>query len=594
MTNPFLAAIVQEAWQTPEVDVPSIHASVFRKCLEAYDELGREGRTFGIIIHGPAGAGKTHILSRLRKYLHEKPPTAPLAYPAFLWVKLDTHPGYLWRHLRRSIVRDLQRPITPAGWSRPLTQLQLLVASRIAKRRGADYDLDLWWDWLLSENPDELEAEISTLAQELNWPLSLRAAVIGAVKGSTEAVAWLRGDALADQALKALGLPTDTEEDPEQLAKQCVLGLLSLADQDQAILLCFDQVEAIVRRPNDTEAIFLLGQLIATLHDATRYVLIVTCVQSSFLMEQLDHIRQADLDRMQSYGQLGLGQPGFEQIRELVRRRLETARIQPPPGTELPLWPIGEDRLREFCTTHMSLTVRDVLRWCRDTFDAVLGEQRRDLSTEKLLDDWFARLVQQPDNLPAPDETTAMLAHALATLVPALYQSVVPLDDPPVRQIDLAFAEGTQELYVVLCTEPNFRRLAPRLREILRWRQRHRNHRLVIVRDERVTLTPHARKTRHYLDQLMRLGHTVILRAEDVRQLNAARRIMAEARTGDLAPWGEAINDQQVEQWLRKRAPEGLRKILVRITNREPANDTGPEVATGGHLSEDDNQSATV
>src|SRR5690606_18170518 len=120
--------------------------------------------------------------------------------------------------------------------------------------------------------------------------------------------AWLGGTSLPEAALNRLDLAQDegTDEEREDESRRVVLMLCKLAGESLPIVLSFDQVEALEMTPGDRDAVFAFGQLISTLHDETSNVLLLSCMQSSFLTQLRDHARGADYDRMKSLGTYSL------------------------------------------------------------------------------------------------------------------------------------------------------------------------------------------------------------------------------------------------------------------------------------------------
>ena len=67
--NPFRETIVASPWDAARVDVPSIHGAVFESCMAGIEQVQESRRSAGLVIHGEAGSGKTHLLGRLRSRL---------------------------------------------------------------------------------------------------------------------------------------------------------------------------------------------------------------------------------------------------------------------------------------------------------------------------------------------------------------------------------------------------------------------------------------------------------------------------------------------------------------------------------------------
>ena len=73
--NPFRKTIVANPWDTCPSDVAAINDQPFQQCLRGIRRVQETGHSAGLVIHGPAGAGKTHLLARLHDHLTPRAPT---------------------------------------------------------------------------------------------------------------------------------------------------------------------------------------------------------------------------------------------------------------------------------------------------------------------------------------------------------------------------------------------------------------------------------------------------------------------------------------------------------------------------------------
>jgi hypothetical protein len=63
--NPFRQTIVKDAWESLQ-DVPEIHAQAFETCCRAFENVKVSRHCDSVLLHGEAGSGKTHLMSRLQ------------------------------------------------------------------------------------------------------------------------------------------------------------------------------------------------------------------------------------------------------------------------------------------------------------------------------------------------------------------------------------------------------------------------------------------------------------------------------------------------------------------------------------------------
>jgi GTPase SAR1 family protein len=249
--NPFRDNVVLDAWQSP-ADVVDIHAGAFRACLAGIDSASG-GVPDSLLIYGPAGSGKTHLLTRLQRHLAQTARDAPdqVLRCVFVFVRLQTAPQLLWQHVRRRLATDLMR------CDQGLTQLQRLIAHQIGVRAGKSPRAAVFRVRVLEgDNQAALTAQLADLTSSLNLPrdLSLIIEHLTLNRSVRDATAWLSGESLPESALAQLGLGQDGQEDREQAARETVTALCRLAGETLPIVFCFDQVEALQRSSDDKEA----------------------------------------------------------------------------------------------------------------------------------------------------------------------------------------------------------------------------------------------------------------------------------------------------------------------------------------------------
>jgi len=166
--NPFRDNVVQDAWQSP-ADVLDIHSGAFGACLAGIDSASR-GVPDSLLIYGPAGSGKTHLLTRLQRHLAQTARDAPdqVLRCVFVFVRLQTAPQLLWQHVRRRLATDLMRR------DQGLTQLQRLIAHQIGVRAGKSPRAAVFRVRVLEgDNQAALTAQLGELTSSLNLPRDL-------------------------------------------------------------------------------------------------------------------------------------------------------------------------------------------------------------------------------------------------------------------------------------------------------------------------------------------------------------------------------------------------------------------------------------
>jgi AAA ATPase domain len=109
LSNPFDSDVVVDPGAPAPVDVPRIH----ERCRRAYERVAGGTGSWSVLLYGEAGCGKTHLLSRLRRWLNFELDVVPTKSAAlFVAVRMETGRGMIWRRLRRRFAEELLRPRT--------------------------------------------------------------------------------------------------------------------------------------------------------------------------------------------------------------------------------------------------------------------------------------------------------------------------------------------------------------------------------------------------------------------------------------------------------------------------------------------------
>ena len=94
-----------DVWRSQSnVHVPGMHERVFLEVMNAYDdaETSDDASPLGVVVRGPAGSGKTHLLGQVREEVQQKG-----GY--FFLIRLLDAAGF-WRSTLMGMLDDLMRP----------------------------------------------------------------------------------------------------------------------------------------------------------------------------------------------------------------------------------------------------------------------------------------------------------------------------------------------------------------------------------------------------------------------------------------------------------------------------------------------------
>ncbi len=574
--NPFRDGIVADPWRIQFGDVPGIHHSVYEQCLNGLKHVRENHRSAGLLIHGEAGSGKTHLLSRLRTDLTPQAPSATdREENLFVWVRLQTSPRMIWRTIRRTLVNDWFRPI--AGNK---SQFDRILSHRLAEIRVAEGDLEPWIEYMQQEHPAELSELVDRIATNLDLDRNTAIAFEHLVfnRHRRDLRAWLSGDLLPEAALAPLNLSQEegTEEEREDESQRIVLMLCRLAGKSLPIVIGLDQVEALQLTPRDPDGLFAFGKLTSTFHDNTDNVLLVSCVQSSFAAELKDRARNADYDRMTSLGALSLDPLNDQEARQLIAVRRAQGNGELPSETDSnPVWPLDLDLFSTLFNQTRPVTPRRLLALCAEHFEnrihgtAISSQELPGISSPKsdhFLEQTWNGILQWKKADNAVDHSEEILRHGLPILSLLLKPEQRLVSDKELPDVSLVFEYGLARIGVSCCTQPNTNSLTSQLRRLKEQLSLRHVQRLVLLRDERLPISSSAKKAQTYLVELEQEGVVMIFCPADVLvKIDAVRDFLSDAKSGDLSFNGETLSTDVVTEWLRPRLGEELNQFVHSI-----------------------------
>ncbi|MES2788047.1 MAG: ATP-binding protein [Planctomycetota bacterium] len=593
--NPFRSGIVASPWESTVVDVNTIHHEVFEQCLQGIQQVRATQRSAGLLIHGEAGSGKTHLLRRLRSHLAPQAPSATDRDEClYVWVRLQTSPRMIWRTLRRTLVDDWFRPVSGMN-----SQFQRILFHRFAEIRTAEGDLERWYDYMLENDRPGLKDLLDRIADALDLDRNTAVAFehIAFGRHVRDLRAWLSGDSLPEAALVRMDLAQDegTDEEREDQSRQIVLMLCRLAGNGLPIVISFDQVEALQMSPGDRDALFSFGQVTSTLHDSTTNVLIVSCVQSVFVAELRDHARRADYDRMTSLGAWSLDPLNRDQALQLIQARLsqfsdaEMSKIPTTAG-----WPLAPAAFDELFAKDGSIPPRQLLSLCAERFEAWLKQSRKNATSGNAVPsdptpetspttnaveesparpavatffkEKWAAAIEEKHASSTPERTEEIIRHGLPMLVRLVAAETKLVTDDLLPDVSLVFETESGRTGISLCTQANMNSLSARLKRLKTQFSTERLQRLVVIRDSRIPISATAKKSQQLLDELEQQQAVVLHPTMEVlAALDALRDLLSDAKSGNLSWHGGTILPQTLEEWLVGNLTDGLRDLVDQV-----------------------------
>jgi hypothetical protein len=536
--NPFVDYALGSPWNDVPVDVPSINDVPYRAILAALDQMRKGARGTSLVVTGEPGSGKTHLLGRLRRSIG--------ADVAYIYVRCNASGATLWRHVRTAIASDLLKQ--QAGQP---SRLQCVV----------------------QRHPERLDGVGS-----LNLHRALKAWAEG--RHVHAASAWLRGEALSQADLDALGLGAerdDEERSRETEAKDAVNGLLSFLAPDPAIL-CFDQVEALETFRGDIDGFHAMGALVAELYHEHSHLLMVSCLVSEFENRFELLANQSDRDRWLQK-QVTLRPIDWNEAVKLIAARLDTSPDLASwrrAHAENPLWPLDAATLAPLFEATGLCLPRRLIQACRSQFEGLIGEEtepRPALSRQDFLQQEFEAALKEARIVVARQGGDKTLGESLPWLLQSSGAAALGRDDRRSRYAHLGFRGARGGDFAVALCYCTPRELTPRLRRIDRYWTKSPLA-VKVVRDPSVK--PGA-KGQELLEAIKSRGAQVIhALPEALAALQAIHNMIASARSGDLTRDGEGIAEREVTQWALDNMPRQLEQLRDDLLGKETSRPYDP------------------
>ncbi len=530
--NPF-GPLFGQPLDDRQVDIAEINSVAFDACRTLVQDVGAGGFSQALTVFGDTGTGKTHLIGRVRRWLE------PQSENLFVFVRMETSPAGMWRHLRRSIALSLLRE--NSGGVR--------AVDRLLEQRRSDLET-------LSDR------DLSIVLEHLLEGRQVR-----------DSAAWLRGEGLPDEVLNSLRVSAPgPEDDPEVTSRHVVMAICELI-RPGAVVFCMDQIEAVMSSPGDREGPHAFGKMVSCLVDETRNASVICCEQNSFvnLMEQIldDAAKSRMLGRRAAIHPLS-----WEQAQRLINARLDTVpELADDRAAHAGCWPLAESQIREIFKDNAAPARRIIAR-CKDLFDLWRSGREAeveplDTALQNMLDERFSH-ERSLGNRSDSSQWDAVIgprcrAEELASR-PSLRRSTSP--------------SMATRVAIAICNQANSRSLANHVRKISDAWKPAANRNLLLLRDARLPISRNAKATQQRIAGMQEQGGRLVTVSEEaVEALAALRRLLSDAESGDLAHHGEPVTPGEVERWIAGHVPAALDPLLSELRAAAPADRIAPALA---------------
>lgn len=512
--NPF-GPLVGQPLDDRQVDIVEINAEAFSACQRLVQDVTAGGYSSALTVFGDVGTGKTHLIGRVRRWLEPQPANL------FVFVRMETSPAGIWRHLRRSMAISLLDKNAEG----------VRALDRLLQHRRSDLDM-------------VADRDLSIALEHLLEGRHVR-----------DSAAWLRGEGLPDGVLNSLSLSAPgPDDDPEATSRRIVSAICELI-RPGTVVFCMDQIEAIRSSPDDRDGPHAVGKLVSYLVDETGNASVICCEQSSFiiLMEQI--LDDAAKSRM--LGRRAAIQPlSWEQAKQLIAARLGTVpELTAERAARGDCWPLAESQIRKVFQDNAA-PARKIIARCKDLFDVWQSGQATVIEPlETALQEMFEERFTTKD----PSETEAILRNGLPLLARSAGLTCSVTGD----RSPLDFNIDGGRVAVALCNQANARSLANHVKKISDSWQPASNQTLLLLRDARLPISRTATVTQQRIANIQeRAGRLVTVSQEAVEALAALRRLLSDAESGDLADHGEPVKADAVERWIAGHLPAALDPLI--------------------------------
>jgi hypothetical protein len=542
--NPFESDVVTDPEKPSRTDVPRIHRRAFDLCRTAYEGVASQGRSWSILLYGEAGCGKTHLLGRFRQWLArelENPPTVPAAL--FVAVRMETAAGLIWRHLRRRFAEELLRQQTDGS-----SRLDILL-KRVAAPFGGS----------LSEAMESIEVP----GLDLNLIRVLEAYSDGRHRKLCRA--WMKGEGLTETDLKTLNLADPAfdgiDEDWAEYEARGMIQALTRLCSPFPVVFCFDQLEAL-GLAQQSQGYGAFSRMGASLVDETSNSLILSTVSGDFFLNLEAGSSTADFQRI-SKDISSLQALDFELGKLLVDERLK---LVPEEARKVA---VPESDLRAFFESRPGrVAPRTLIHEARRLFLRWQEQpEERIPSVEEFLATQLDRFWPEGAEGTTIDSMDAVLGHGLPVALQLLGWRT---EEKPTKFVDLLVDHGGTRTRIAFGNHPNAKSFVTWLKKL---EMPTHNSGLCILRhaERPISMGPATQQRVHEIEAAG--GRIVRVDAEALAALDAMKRLLAQAMSGDLSLGGNPVSPQTVRDWLKQNLPDPIIKFTSELLG-EPA---GPQ-----------------
>ncbi|MFN6461315.1 MAG: hypothetical protein RMZ41_005645 [Nostoc sp. DedVER02] len=371
--NPFAGHIVvrpQQIWGKSFPDVPSINAHASDAVFEAIEKISKgQCETVGITIASEKGAGKSHIMSRIRHRLE--------AENSSLFVYMSKYDNL--NQIKSQFLQSVASSLRAFG-SQKVMQWQEIAAALINETKSWNYTpqqyINQYPNWLNQYSTKFLESLtelILGIKPQITNPYMVKAILWTlSTPHANYANYWLSGLELTQNQAEAMGLPNLKNEDREVEALNTVRQILDIISDYRIPVICFDELDNLEVSDSGFTTAQVIANLVKDMYNSLKKGIFLLAMYRETWEDQIRLLPQSEavMDRLVSNQvdrlPIRLNFLNPDDVIAIVSQWLQEfyqENKQIPPH---PLYPFDENKLREIGKERP--TVRSVLKWCADNF----------------------------------------------------------------------------------------------------------------------------------------------------------------------------------------------------------------------------------
>jgi hypothetical protein len=593
--DPF-ASVIASGTGTELHDVPEINAQASQEIFDRIEDArwSRDGTggwkvpsTRCILVLGSAGAGKTHLVDRVRARYGEGKFAVPVLY------RPETGADGTLRSVHTALFDALQHK-PGIKW----TQASLIAGSILAGANGANAELPTSF---LNQRESIDEALVNKGIESVRrrsrevWPEYLHRFLKLPFLEGPDAWAhesWLAAREPSEAELARVGEAVRPEGERNGISDaevpRALRTLVAAASTVMPVVIFADQLELLVDADGDAQRIRDHVKLFTTLRDTIPgLVLVQMALEREWLDRIRTHMSKGEQDRLEELVH-HLHYPTLDQRRALIRARLDSI---PEERREGPFpWPLTPEELSRILAVERR-TPRAVLQLCSATVRGQAGPTSAKIAPEAAgkealparLDEAYRRYTDE-----ARGQIDLAGQHGRGVDAPLLQDSlrtalglVAEVQTQPLKlalasAVAFTVRRGEHSVDVLLGQHSNGRSFSATVDLLLRALEAKKT--MVLIREHDVAIPTSWDKSVKTLAKIQATWpfSFIELGRREVTALLAVQRLLAAVQSQDLLDdAGDPIPTADARAWLKAKAdtpfPALAEQLLAGATSAAPA-----------------------